>query len=494
MKNKSLIIWGLFLFGLFFWLVDAIVDTIFFSEEPFINMLLWPGIHELYFRSIVIVFFTIFGVVLSRAYEKRVIAEKALRKAYNELEQKVADRTKKLKESNEILNGEINDRVHAEFLLAESEKLLEATFNGISDPLLLVNKSFGVLKLNKAALSYYKLDNYQDLIGKKCHHLIRGQHNPCEGCEIPSSSIREKPAIFERNGIFDPKVIEKVVVYPICYESGEVKYLLIRIVNITERKKIEETLIQNEKMAALGILVPSIAHEINNPNNFISFNMPILREYIQELMPIMEEYEKRHPNCELCNMSIYEFQEDFTKIIDNIENGSKRISAFVNNLKDYSYGKFGTTNYEFDIRESINRAYSICKSKLHKHIKSFNVNVADDFPKINADPVALEQILISLMINAAEAANKEDAWIKISAQFANGSNRHITITIQDNGLGIDEKTKKRIFEPFFSSKEKNSGLGLFSSYNLAQKLSWQISVESEIGKGSTFKLFIPINE
>jgi signal transduction histidine kinase len=133
----------------------------------------------------------------------------------------------------------------------------------------------------------------------------------------------------------DPDRLEKVVVYPVKDEHSQAGDAIIRVSDITEAKQFERQLIQSEKMASLGVLVSSVAHEINNPNNFISFNIPILRNYLEELVPMADHYAAIHPDFELFNMAYPEFRKDIFKLLDNIEHGSERISSFVGNLKEF---------------------------------------------------------------------------------------------------------------------------------------------------------------
>ena len=108
---------------------------------------------------------------------------------------------------------------------------------------------------------------------------------------------------------------------------------------IHDRKAAEQQLIQKEKLSALGVMVSSMAHEINNPNSFISFNIPILRDYIHEMLPIVAKHANAEPEFEVCNLSYPEFEQDILKLLSNIENGSRRISSVISNLRESSHDK-----------------------------------------------------------------------------------------------------------------------------------------------------------
>ena len=134
----------------------------------------------------------------------------------------------------------------------------------------------------------------------------------------------------------NPDRLERVFIYPVEKRREGGGDAIIQITDITEERRIEKQLIQSEKMASLGILVSSIAHEINNPNSFVSFNIPILKEYIEELVPIIDRFAAKRPDLEFCHMSYREFREDLFKLMDNIKNGAVRISSFVSNLREFS--------------------------------------------------------------------------------------------------------------------------------------------------------------
>ena len=135
-------------------------------------------------------------------------------------------------------------------------------------------------------------------------------------------------------------------------------------------------------------------------------------------------------------------------------------------------------------------------NKIKKEVKSFAIDKPDNLPEIYTDPLALEQILINLMLNAAQSADKTDSWIKISVKVINPSKKHVAIEVQDNGVGMDKATMDLVFDPFFTTKSKASGtgLGLYICHNLSRDLDGTIEVESEPGKGSTFRLVLPIGE
>jgi signal transduction histidine kinase len=494
MKKEYLIIILALMFGMLVWIFDSAVDSLFFYEDTFLNLLILDIPNpELFFRFQIIISFAIFGIVISRLFYKQKKAGESLRKLHNDLEKRVENRTKKLSEANEILNSEIAERILVENRLENNQQRLKAVFDGISDPLLLVNNDFQVVMINKSALAYYGVKNIQTAFGKKCHELVSGDLDPCRGCEIPTKSYSHQPTFVERQGLFDPRKTEKVVIYPILGDKGQLENILIRVSDITERKKFESHLVQSEKMTSLGVLVSSIAHEINNPNSFISFNIPILRDYINTLMPIIDVYADEHPDFEVCNMQYTEFRKDILKLLDNVEHGSIRINEFVSKLKDFSQLQNKVKWDWIDLKSVFDNALSITRVQLMLKVKSLINNIPDNLPQIWSDPKALEQILINLLINAAQSSENGGLTIELSVKVNSDWLDHTILEVRDNGCGMDDATIKKIFDPFFTTKSqtKGTGLGLYVCRGLVERLNGRFEIESTPGKGSTFRVVLP---
>jgi signal transduction histidine kinase len=419
-----------------------------------------------------------------------------LQNAKNELEKRVKDRTAELFEANKQLRAEIKDRIHFQEQLQQSKSRLQAVFDSISEPLILMSKDMVVKMLNRTAADYYGLSEYKDILHSKCHDMLRATATPCEGCEVPGSISSGKSSMFERKGFMDPDRLEQVFIYPVRGKGNGSTDLLLRISDITEQRMFEKQLIHSEKMSSLGVLVSSIAHEINNPNSFISFNIPILRDYIEEVMPILDAYGADHAELEICNMQYSEFRKDISNLLDNIEHGSGRINRFVSNLKEFSQVKEKVEERWIEIAPLIERVLSICSVQLNKNVKSIVTNIPEKLPRIWSDPLFLEQILLNLLVNAAQAVDKNDSRIDLNVEIRPGWLDHTILEVKDNGAGMDEKTMQEIFDPFFTTKssEGGTGLGLYVTHNLVQSLKGRIETESEPGKGSTFRVVLPDKE
>ena len=423
-------------------------------------------------------------------------AEEALRDAKEVLEQHVEERTAELQRANEKLRAEIEERIRFQQQLKHSKTMLQAVFDGISDPLVLIGKDMEIKMLNRAAANYYGISDYLDIIGSPCHQALRKELAPCEGCEVSAALSDGKNLNFERSGFMDPERLEHVFVYSIKGKDSRQEDVLLRINDITEQRMFEKQLMQSEKMASLGVMVSSVAHEINNPNSFISFNIPILKDYLKELMPIVDAFARKHPDLEIGNMPYPEFRKDLSKLLANITHGSDRISDFVSNLKEFSQVKDRIEKDWIDLNSVIERVISICHVQLKKKVKTFIYDALKNPPPIWCDPYALEQILLNLLNNAALASDKKDSRVELRTRIRDSWQSHLILEVKDNGCGMDAGSIQKIFDPFFTTKSDagGTGLGLYVTHNLVESLRGRIEVESEPGMGSTFRVILPDKE
>ena len=419
---------------------------------------------------------------------ERKRAEVELSKLNLELENRVKQRTAQLQE-------EVIERKQAEEKLRNNKEMLQMVFDGISDPLVMLGKNMEIGLLNRAASVYYHVEQ-KEVIGKPCHQAFRGTSSKCENCKVPASVKNSQDLMLERKGFMDSNRIEQVVVYPIAYKEKEEGAAIIRISDVTNEKMLQKQIVQSEKLSSLGFLVSGVAHEINNPNNFISFNIPILREYLNKIIPIIDNYAEEHENFELFGMLYPEFRKDVFNLVDNVENGSRRINIAVSNLREISRTKEKTKIECVDIKELIEKSVSICRSKINRLVKSFEIDIPDDLPGIYTDSETIETVVINLLINASQAVDKEDSWIRLSVTSDDSSQNDLIIEVSDNGCGLNEKIKNHIFDPFFTTKSsgEGTGLGLTLCHNSIEKCGGRIEVDSVPGEGSTFKVTLPNND
>ena len=262
----------------------------------------------------------------------------------------------------------------------------------------------------------------------------------------------------------------------------------------SELEQTYQQLIQSEKMAALGFLVSSIAHEINNPNSFITFNIPILREYLQDILPILDREAETRGSFEVCGMDYAEFREDVFKLMDNMEHGSQRINSTISHLKEFASPTNQEKLQKVSLENIVDKAVELCRNQINKSAESFDVKMPARFPQIHTIPQSLEQILINLLINATQSLDKPDSWVKLEVTQNKKKPEVFFIDVSDNGCGIRKDDQSKIFEPFFTTKNKKTGigLGLNITKRLTEEIGGTIEVNSTRDIGSRFRLTLPL--
>jgi signal transduction histidine kinase len=277
-------------------------------------------------------------------------------------------------------------------------------------------------------------------------------------------------------------------------DAQQLQLLIDGMWSIIRIQKIRDQLQQNEKLASLGLLVSGVAHEINNPNNFITFNLPILRDYIQQIIPLIDDYAAQHHDFTIFSMGYQEWRTDLFKLLENLEHGSSRINQTVSALREFAREGKNKEKDWIDPRQVIERGVNLCKSQLQRLVRSLRIDIAPDLPRIFCIPQSLEQVLVNLLINASQAADKADSYIKIKAILPQERPEELLIEISDNGCGISPELQKRIFDPFFTTKPtgEGTGLGLSICHRLVEEMGGRIEVNSQPGQGTTFRILLPV--
>jgi len=258
-------------------------------------------------------------------------------------------------------------------------------------------------------------------------------------------------------------------------------------------------LIQSEQMASLGQLVAGIAHEINNPVNFISAGVESLNTNLEEIGQVLDIYHKITPlnvgtklkEIEKLKEKI-EYREaikEIEKLIVSIKNGTKRTTEIVKGLRTFSRLDKDIIKTA-DIHEGLDSTLILLYNKYKNRIRIFK-NYGD-LPLIECYPGQLHQIFMNILSNAVDAI-ENTGTISITTSIVNGL---IRISIKDSGRGIPENLKEKIFEPFYTTKEvgMGTGLGLSISHGIIEKHNGRIDVKSEVEKGSEFIITLPMKQ
>jgi signal transduction histidine kinase len=286
-------------------------------------------------------------------------------------------------------------------------------------------------------------------------------------------------------------------------------------VNQTYRdlQQMQLQLIQGEKLSSLGQMTAGIAHEINNPVNFIYGNLSHAKDYIADVMGLLKLYQSEYPNPtpriqeEQDAIDLDFLQDDLLKLFNSITVGAKRIHEIVKSMRIFSHGD-DTETKPANIHEGIDSTLTILQHRLKARPEHGAIAVTRDYgqlPLIDCYAGQLNQVFMNILSNAIEALEdynqqraieetlKQPASIHISTEVM-GAN-WIVIRIADNGPGISESVKARLFDPFFTTKPvgKGTGLGLSISYEIiVEKHGGKLYCQSAPGEGTEFVIEIPV--
>ncbi len=264
--------------------------------------------------------------------------------------------------------------------------------------------------------------------------------------------------------------------------------------DLTDLKQAEMQMFRADKMAALGQIIAGVAHEINNPNNFIYFNLPILKRYIEAVRPLLDRCAEDDPDLRILNMPYRVFLEDTDKLIENMQHGSERITGIVSELKNYIRSHEVEDRKPESLDLVIQHVMALVGKQVRKMVKRFDVEVEKDLPLVPMNAGKIEQVLINLVINAGQSANKENSRVSLSAFRDRDGDPFVHLVVEDNGSGVPRNLLSKIFDPFFTTKGRDSGtgLGLAISQRIVEEHGGKIRVESREGQGTRFTIRLPI--
>ena len=279
-------------------------------------------------------------------------------------------------------------------------------------------------------------------------------------------------------------------------------------------KRLEDTqaqMLQSEKMASIGQLAAGVAHEINNPTGFVSSNLKTLLDYQEDIAGLIGKYHElvallesdQHleslPEC--VKFSIQELKaaesdididflmEDINELIGDCREGTDRIKKIVIDLKDFAHP--GEDKIQsMDINHGLESTLNVVNNEI-----KYKATVKREFgeiPNIQGYPQQLNQVFMNILVNAAQAIEKKgEITVKTGAV-----ENFVEVTISDTGCGIPKENLQKIFDPFFTTKDvgKGTGLGMNIAYNIVKKHNGTIRVDSEVGKGTTFTIRIPVEQ
>ena len=402
---------------------------------------------------------------IARDVTSRKKAEDEIKRAKNELELRVGERTAELRSANEALQKNEN-----------KYRILSQQFNtlldGIPYNLLLLSPELKILWANKSVASLFK-KNVSELTGDYCYSLCCNIISPCDNCPTMRSF---KTGQEEQSEITtDEGKIWDIMSFPIKDESGNIKTVIEFARDITEKANLQASATRTRHLASIGELAAGVAHEINNPiNNIMNYAQILIDDFKDEGR-----------------------DDSVTRRI--IKDGD-RIATIVRSLLSFARIRKEEKSL-MSIQDIFSDTMSLTSAQLRKDGISISVDIPNKMLRIPVHPQQIQQVFLNIISNARFSLNQkfpgthDNKTLDITCEeIAINDNPHVRIVIQDRGMGIPEKIIDKVINPFFSTKPNNvgTGLGLSISHGIISEHNGKLSIDSQEGEYARILLVLPV--
>lgn len=387
----------------------------------------------------------------------------------------------------------LNVKRITEKALRESEHLYKSVFDSSADALLLTDGSHRIISYNNAFAFLTGRD--EDFIDRS-----RFPYDYISREETTFYAAFEEKHILHGGaeaGVMNQQgeAVSCLVTSSPVYIKGELCHL-VRLTDITEAKNLEREkkerqmqLQQSDKLASLGMLVAGVAHEINNPNSFILFNIPFIEKSFREIFSIIESNVADTSSLKIGSLPYKKFKSEMGDVIADMHEGAQRITKIIMDLKNIARAEPEGEIETFSLKETVEGVMRLLTPQITKRQVTAHITISDSF-FLKGSRAKLSQVLINLITNSLEAAPPQGGDLYISVS---DGEKGASLEIRDTGSGIKPEHLPKIFEPFFTTKSGSggTGLGLSLSRTILQSLGWGIRVSSTPGSGASVLIDFP---
>jgi signal transduction histidine kinase/CheY-like chemotaxis protein len=397
-------------------------------------------------------------------------AQRALQDAHDKLEQRVRERTEGLARANAELEKEVEERKRAEAALAESHETLLTVLDSIDADIYVADlRSYEILFMNK-----HMMDSFgHGLVGRLCWEVFRGERGPCPHCSNPRLlDDQGQPTSVYIWESLNPVTNKYYLNYDRAIRWVNGKFVRLQVaMDITEKKRREDELQKAAKLESIGVLAGGIAHDFNNILAAMLGNISLAKHELR-------------PTDRLFGM------------LDTAEKATARAAALTRQLLTFAKGGAPVKRIA-RVQEIVTEP---CEFALRGSKSRCEFSVAEGVWTARVDPAQIAQVMHNLVINADQAM-PQGGVVDVSAEnftlteptadLPLEPGPYLRITVGDHGVGIPQEALPKIFDPYFTTKAKGSGLGLATVYSILKRHEGHVAVESRPGQGSTFTVYLP---
>ncbi len=347
--------------------------------------------------------------------------------------------------------------------ISRSKRQLQAIFDGITDGLIIVDKDFTVTAINKAEAAFLGKEP-RDVVGKPCFEVYGRGDVPCSQCPAHETFRSGKPALaskLEHSEGFHRKGVD-VYTFPVKDEAGETVQAIQYIKDITDRLKLQSQLREVEQMTGIGHMAANVAHEIRNP-------LIAVGGFARQLHEALEPDDARREYTSIILEEVTRLEQILREQL-TLEKHLQPVLAPV------------------EINRILKDVWKLLSHGLLSSRVRLVTRLADGLPVTMGDANQLKQAFLNVISNAIQSM-PEGGKVEVATRQ---KGRSIIVTVADTGPGIPEEVRSKLFVPFFTTRPSGSGLGLAVTRRIVENHGGSIEVDSEVGRGTTMRISIPI--
>lgn len=361
---------------------------------------------------------------------------------------------------------DLTDQVKLQQILTETKNSLQSIFHGIADSIAVIDTDYMILRANRAMLTMFEKRDYPELVGKKCYKALYNKDNICDNCPAESTILSGESCNIGKYYCVpgkEKRVID-IVSFPIKNDNGRVIQVILYKRDVSNSVKLDDCILNQEKIVAIGELAAGIAHEIRNPLAIISASAELI---LYKYEP--NEFIKPHL------LTMLKSSQNANRIVSNLLNFTKPNEGCF---------KLGS------IVQVMDQTCNLVRAKCLKQGIRMVKHISRGLPLINMDKNSLEGVFVNFMLNAIEAM-PNGGRLGITA-YADTEHNQIVIQFSDTGCGISRENLPKLILPFYTTKEDGTGLGLYLANGIILQHNGSLEFESQVGEGTKITVKLPI--
>jgi PAS domain S-box-containing protein len=409
---------------------------------------------------------------------------------------------------SQVLFWDVTDRHHWEQALSESERRYRQLTQAAQDAVVVADQESNITLFNPAAERIFGYMS-TEVLGQPLEILVPEEYRDAHAHGfrryLATRVSRVIGKLIELRGLRKDGTEFPLELSLSAIDLGGETQFLGAIRDTTERERLRTSLLQNEKLASIGLLSAGVAHEINNPLAFVSNNLTVLERDVKALLKLLDVYDGTRSDLRRVNpgaagraeelaeeMDLPYVRDHLGRILDRTREGVDRVTRIVHSLRGLARTDAPRLE-EARIPDLVDMALDMVRGRMKQ--RGISVSLAYGPSKIRCVPTQLSQVFLNLIVNAVqaiEAKGQEGGIIRVATRI---SGKELLIEVSDDGCGIPAENLPKLYDPFFTTKPvgEGTGLGLSITHGIVTGHGGRIEVDSRVGEGTRFRILLPLD-